>query len=91
MVGEEPGQEVAPCDLPFSFSHKSLLKRSIIVAAGPFFNFFLAIFIFYILYQFAGQVLAVPVIGEVLPDSPALEAGLLPGDRFTRINGHSIE
>ena len=46
MTGEEPGREIDPQDMPHSFTHKSLGKKALIVAAGPFFNFFLSIFIF---------------------------------------------
>ncbi len=91
MVGEVPGEDIDPNEISVSFSHKNLGKRSIIVAAGPVFNFFLAILLFYVLYQYTGQVMARPVIGEVLPDSPAMEAGLLAQDRFTHINGSPVE
>ncbi|WP_022664195.1 RIP metalloprotease RseP [Desulfospira joergensenii] len=91
MMGEEPGAELAPEDRHLSFTDKSLGKKSLIVAAGPFFNFFLAIFIFYILYQFSGIYLARPVIGEVVENSPAQSAGLRPGDIIREINGEEIE
>ncbi len=91
MVGEEPDAKLAPEDIPFSFTHKSLLKKSLIVAAGPAFNFFLAIAIFFLLYQFAGMFLSQPVIGKVIEDSPAQSAGLIPGDRIKEIDGREIE
>ena len=37
MVGEDPGGTIDPGDVNFSFTHKSLLQKTIIVAAGPFF------------------------------------------------------
>jgi regulator of sigma E protease len=86
MVGEEPGTELAPEDVSASFSHKSLLQKSIIVAAGPFFNFFLAVFIFYVLYQFSGIYLTEPVVGEVMEDTPAMSAGVQAGDVIKEIN-----
>ena len=91
MVGEEPGATLAPEDIKASFTHKSLLQKSIVVAAGPFFNFLLAIFIFYILYQFAGIYLAKPVVGEVMEDTPALTAGIRAGDVIKEINQNKIE
>ncbi len=91
MVGEEPGATITPEDEKYSFTHKSLLKRSIIVAAGPVFNFLLAIFIFYVLYQFAGLYMAKPVVGEVLDDTPAAGAGIKPGDIIKEINQVEIE
>jgi regulator of sigma E protease len=91
MVGEEPGTTIDPEDLKYSFNSKSLLKKSIIVAAGPVFNFLLAILIFYFLYQFAGIYKAEPVVGKVLDDSPALSAGVKPGDIIKEINQNKIE
>lgn len=90
MVGEEPGRQLAPEEEAVSFSHKPLYQKSLIVAAGPAFNFFLAIFIFYVLYQFSGLYLSKPVIGEVLDDTPAQHAGLLPGDVVTMVDGREI-
>ena len=86
MVGEEPGAATSPEDIKASFTHKPLFQKSIIVAAGPFFNFFLAIFIFYILYQFSGIYLAKPVVGKVMDDTPAMTAGIKPGDVIKKIN-----
>ncbi len=91
MVGEESGETIAPADEKYSFTHKSLLKKSIIVAAGPAFNFLLAIFIFYILYQFSGLYMAQPVVGKVLDDTPAAGAGIKPGDIIKEINTEEIE
>ncbi len=91
MVGDEPGAPIDPEDIEASFTHKSLSKKSIIVAAGPFANFFLAIFIFYSLYQFAGIYLPSPVVGKVVEGSPALEAGIKAGDVIRQINGNKIE
>lgn len=91
MVGDEPGAPIDPADMKESFTHKSLLKKSIIVAAGPFANFFLAIFIFYILYLFAGVYLPSPVVGQVVDDSPAEAAGIKSGDIIRQINNVEIE
>ncbi|MCP4671031.1 MAG: RIP metalloprotease RseP, partial [Desulfobacula sp.] len=91
MMGEEPGETIPEADEKYSFTHKSLLKKSIIVAAGPVFNFLLAIFIFYVLYQFSGLYMAQPVVGKVLDDTPAAGAGILPGDIIKEINTQEIE
>ncbi|MBW2540347.1 MAG: site-2 protease family protein, partial [Deltaproteobacteria bacterium] len=35
MVGDEPDTEIDPAAIPFSFTHKNVFKRILIVAAGP--------------------------------------------------------
>ena len=74
-----------------SFHHKSLRQRTAIVAAGPAANFLFAIVALALLFATEGQRTTPPVIGEVVEDSAAAEAGLQPGDRFLAINGTSIE
>ncbi|MGB9499749.1 MAG: RIP metalloprotease RseP [Dissulfuribacterales bacterium] len=91
MVGEQPDEEIDPKDIPLSFTHKSVGKRMLIVASGPFFNFFLAIIIFFGIFMIAGVVSLQPVIGEVATGSPAEAAGLLRGDRILEVNQTSIE
>ncbi|MFH2058283.1 MAG: RIP metalloprotease RseP [Pseudomonadota bacterium] len=91
MVGEDPASTINPEDETASFTHKKLWQKSLIVAAGPVFNFLLAIFIFYFLYQFAGLYLAKPVVGKVMEASPALIADIQPGDIIKEINQQKIE
>jgi len=87
MTGEEPGAAVVEEDKVASFTEKPLYKKSLIVAAGPVFNFLLAIVIFYLLYQISGIWMARPDVGKVLENSPAQAAGILPGDVITQVNG----
>lgn len=91
MVGEEPGSTLEPEDEGISFTHKSLLRKSIIVAAGPVFNFLLAIFIFYMFFQFSGVEFTKPVAKEVLKDSPASIAGIKANDVVLEIDGIKVE
>jgi regulator of sigma E protease len=90
MVGEEPDSEVAPEDIPISFTHKHVFKRIIIVAAGPFFNFVLAVVIFFVLFLISGTFILKPVIGTVEQDSPAAKAGMVKGDLIESIDGTPI-
>lgn len=90
MVGEQPDEELDPADIPFSFTHKNVFQRILIVASGPFFNFFLAIIIFFGIFWFAGLMMLQPVIGEVKAGSPAEAAGIVTGDRVLNINGAPI-
>ncbi len=91
MVGEEPDAEIAPENIPLSFTHKHVVKKFLIVAAGPFFNLLLAVLLFYLIYQFSGLYVRKPVVGSVAPDTPAQTAGLRPGDEIASIDGVSVE
>ena len=90
MVGEEPDAQIAPEDLPLSFTHKHVAKRMLIVAAGPVFNILLAVIIFFGIFLFSGTLILKPSIGSVRAGSPALAAGLEKGDLITQINGSPI-
>ena len=90
MVGEEPDAEISPEEIPFSFTHKHVAKRMMIVAAGPFFNILLAVIIFFGIFFFSGTFVLKPSVGSVKPGSPAFTAGLEKGDLITAINAIEI-
>lgn len=90
MVGEEPDAELEPEDIPFSFTHKHVAKRSLIVAAGPVFNFLLAIIIFSLGLYFTGVTSIRPYVRSVKTDSPAVQAGIKEGDLVRIIDGRPI-
>jgi len=90
MVGEEPDAELDPEDIPISFTHQHVFKRILIVAAGPIFNFLLAVIIFFGIFQFSGLLVLKPVIGEVKEDTPAHRGGIQKGDRIQAIDGLTV-
>ena len=73
------------------FVLKPLYQRALIVAAGPFANFILAIFIFMSIYMFIGKDFTPPVINEIKRDSPAEIAGLKKNDMILEIDGNKVE
>ncbi len=87
MVGEEPDAEIDPKDIPISFTHKPVYQRMLIVAAGPVFNLFLSVFIFYAVFQVSGMPIYVPNVGDIEAGSPAEKSGFQTGDRILAING----
>jgi regulator of sigma E protease len=91
MVGEEPDAELTPEEIPLSFTHKHVLKKIFIVAAGPLFNILLAVIIFYSIFQISGLYTRLPSVGSVEPETPAFMAGLQEGDKITAINDMPVE
>jgi len=73
------------------FVTKPLYQRSLIVAAGPFANFLLAIFIFTFIYMFAGKDFTPAQIKEVQIDSPAYTAGIKKDDIILSINNNKVQ
>lgn len=106
MYGEEPGsleaaakeadaagqqpQGAPPIDPARAFSTQSVGKRLSVVAAGPFFNFFLAVFVFVVVYLIGVPVLK-PSVGEVRQDMPAAAAGVQPGDLIVALEGREVK
>ena len=92
MVGESDPKDIpAPFTLQDSFACRPSWQRLIIVAAGPFFNLFLTWILFWGLFFSQGQTYLLPEIGSVQPDTPAAEAGILPGDTVLSVNGIAID
>ncbi len=96
MFGEDLNETISPEDQECSFVHKSLSKRSLIVAAGPAFNFLLSYLIFCVWLATGIPVLIPsfqelsPTVNAIRPNSPAATSGLQVGDRITLINNRDI-
>ena len=73
------------------FVLKPLYQRAIIVAAGPFANFLLAIMIFLSIYMFIGKDFTPAMINEVQNESPAQIAGLKKNDLILEIDGNKVQ
>ena len=73
-----------------SFAGAGLYWRMAIVAAGPAANFILGIALFAAVYMSVGKQIIPAVIGDIMPDMPAAEAGLQPGDKVIEIDGIGI-
>jgi regulator of sigma E protease len=73
------------------FVLKPLYQRALIVAAGPFANFLLAIVIFFSVYTLIGKDFTPAVINEVQKDSPAMSAGLKNNDVIISIDGNNVK
>ena len=90
MLGESDDDEedpISPEDEAKSFSHKPVLQRIAVVAAGPIFNLLLALLIFCASFGFTGMQVLTTEIGQVREGSPAHKAGLKKGDLIIAIDG----
>lgn len=65
-------------------------KQFIIVAAGVTMNFILAWFIYSGIAMFHPKKVQLPVVGQVIQESVAFNAGVKPGDIIVRIDGEKI-
>ncbi|NLJ91985.1 MAG: sigma E protease regulator RseP [Aeromonadales bacterium] len=72
-----------------AFNHKSVWARMAIVVAGPMANFLFAIFAFWLMFLIGVPAIK-PVFDDVLPNSPAAQAGLTPGSEITAIDGKKV-
>ena len=81
---DEREAPVDEAELHRAFNRQNLKVRSAIVFAGPLFNFLFAIFAYWLVFV-VGDTGMKPIVGDVIENSPAAEAGLLPGDRITAI------
>lgn len=83
--------ELSEAERAVAFPYKTLGQRSWIVAGGPLANYLFAIVVFAILFMTIGQPFTPAVVGDVVPDSAAAEAGFQAEDRIIRINNTEIE
>ena len=86
MAGEQPGDESASD--PRSFLQKPRWQRMIIAFAGPAMNILLAVAVLTGLFMVRFPKIPTtpsPVVGYVVPDSPAAKAGIREGDRIVQI------
>ncbi len=86
MLGEGDDEPLTEAQKHEAFNHKSLSARSAIAAAGPLFNFFFAIFAFWLVLVIGESGLR-PWVGTVTPDSVAAQAGFQPGEEIVAVNG----
>lgn len=76
-----------------SFFAKSVLSRMIVIVAGSAMNFILPVILFFLVFVSAGidTPSNQPIVGSIMPDKPAAQAGMLPGDQVLTINNVPVE
>ncbi len=85
MLDEREG-DVAPEERHRAFNRQPLWARNAILFAGPGFNFLFALLAYWAIFVIGTTELR-PVLGEVVPESPAAEAGLAEGQEIVAVAG----
>jgi len=83
MLGEDE-----TVDEKGSFSSQSVWARIKVTIGGPLFNILLAFVCVVIYISISGT--GTTIVDQVVEDSPAYEAGVLPGDQIVKLGNHSI-
>ena len=80
LDGRDRQQSIVPAEESEAFDRKPLWQRSVIVAAGPFANFFLAVLLFAVIY-ISGAPQLPAILQAPSENSVAAKLGVLEGDR----------
>ena len=86
-MGDHPDSEGG--DDPRALWRIPAWQRIVVFSAGVFMNAVLAV-VFFMAAWMIGLSAVPPVVGSVVPGSPAQAAGLEPGDRIIAINGQRV-
>lgn len=82
---DEREAPVPEAEQPFAFNRQSLIKRSLVVLAGPGINIVFAVLVFWAAWMI-GVVQTKPVIGEIIPHSIAATSGMKEGETIVAMD-----
>ncbi len=88
MLDETEGK-VEPAELPRAFNRQPVKRRFAIVAAGPIANFLLAIVLYWLLFILGVDGMK-PILGPVVPGTPAAVAQFEAGETIVSIENESV-
>ncbi|MGE5416634.1 MAG: RIP metalloprotease RseP [Acidobacteriota bacterium] len=86
------GEEIGDAPSPYSYSNKTPFQKAVVAVSGPLMNLFVAMLMFIFIFSVYGkeEMINIPVIGYVAPNSAAEKAGLKPKDRIITVNGKHV-
>ncbi|MBE0466819.1 MAG: RIP metalloprotease RseP [Candidatus Desulforudis sp.] len=88
FAGMDPREEEVPPERDYKY--KPVWQRMAVISAGPIANFLLAIVLLAGVFMAQGMPMPTTVVDEVLPGSPATEAGFRQGDRIIAVDGREV-
>jgi regulator of sigma E protease len=89
MLGEIPGEELAPEEVSRAFNARPVWQRIAIALAGPVMNLVLPVFLIAAILM-TGLPTLTSRVGTVVPGSAAAKAGIADGDRIVAAGGESL-
>lgn len=92
IAGMSPGDDVAPGDRT-AYANQAAWRRFLVILAGPFMNYVMAIVIAAGLLATLGLRAPDPSarVGAIVEGMPAAAAGLTPGDRILSVAGQPVD
>ena len=88
MLDEREG-EVSDEARARAFNNQSVLKRSLIVFAGPAFNFILAVILYWVVFMI-GSTVDRPLVGELDADTLAAQSGFMTRDEILMVGDEQV-
>jgi membrane-associated protease RseP (regulator of RpoE activity) len=90
IEGMSPNDDMPEGQEDRAFYKASSVKKLVVLGAGSFLHFVLGFVLLLTLFAGIGTNQVLPVINEVVPNSAAQAAGILPGDEIVSINGKKV-
>lgn len=88
MLDEREG-EVEPGELHRAFNRQGVIRRCLIVVAGPLANFAFAVLLYWLVFM-SGVPGMKPVVGAIAPGSPAAQAQFAVGEIITKVGTEPV-
>jgi membrane-associated protease RseP (regulator of RpoE activity) len=87
IVGMNNMDDVPAEDEPRTYRSKSFPRRLLVISAGSIMHMILAVLLLFVVYVGRGEDTDSTLISEVVPASPAANAGVAAGDLLLRVDG----